>query len=378
MTGGDEAQVGQTPLGRRIAARIARHGPMSLAEYMTRVLTDPQHGYYMTGDPFGTRGDFVTAPEISQMFGELLGLWCADTWRRSGAPDPVLLVELGPGRGTLMADALRATRRLADFGRALRLHMVEVSPALRAQQARALEGLIDPARVTWCDHLAEVPEGPLLLLANEFFDALPLRQFERTPDGWCERLVVLKVEGPGQEETLAFGLSPPDPLLQALVPAALRERPVGCVAEVSAAGPALAADIAERVCAAGGGALIVDYGYARPDGRPTLQAVRRHLPHDVLEAPGTADLTAHVDFAGLAAAATAAGARVAGPLPQGRFLERLGIGQRAEALSATASPEQAREIAAALRRLTDPAEMGEAFKVLAIAHPGRGPMAGFA
>ncbi len=378
MTGGDEAKVGRTPLGRQIAARIARHGPMNLAEYMARVLTDPQHGYYMQGDPFGAAGDFVTAPEVSQMFGELLGLWCAETWRQAGAPDPVLLVELGPGRGTLMADALRALRRVPDFDRAIRLHLVEVSPALRAQQARTLEGLIDPTRITWCDHLAEVPDGPLLLLANEFFDALPVRQFERTPDGWCERLVVQDAEGPGEEGGLAFGLTPSDPRLAAVVPAALREAPAGSVAEVSSAALGLAADIAARVCASGGAALIVDYGYDRPDGKPTLQAVRRHRPHDVLESPGSADLTAHVDFAALAEAAAAAGARAAGPLPQGRFLEGLGIVQRAEALARGATPDQARGMAAALRRLTDPAEMGEAFKVLAIGHPELGPPAGFA
>ncbi len=373
MSPGGQAERETTPLGREIAARIARHGPMNLAEYMARVLTDPQHGYYMQGDPFGAAGDFVTAPEVSQMFGELLGLWCAETWRQAGAPDPVLLVELGPGRGTLMADALRAVRRLPDFGRAIRLHLVEVSPALRAQQAKALEGLIDPARVTWCDHLADVPDGPLLLLANEFFDALPLRQFERTPAGWCERLVVEASGG-----SLAFGLSPPDPRLAVLVPAALREAPASSVAEVSSAGLGLASDIARRVSESGGAALIVDYGYDLPDGKPTLQAVRRHEPHDVLEAPGSADLTAHVDFAALAEAAAAAGAGTAGPLPQGRFLEGLGIVQRAEALARGATPDQARDIAAALRRLTDPAEMGEAFKALAISHPELGPPAGFA
>ena len=180
-----------TPLGRRLVHRIARHGPITLADYMAEALTHPELGYYTTGDPFGAAGDFTTAPEISQMFGELLGLWCVDCWQRLGAPDPVLLVELGPGRGTLMADALRAAKLATGFLEAVEIHLVEASPLLRKQQRQALAD----HRPDWHDNLGEVPEGPLLVLANEFFDALPVHQYERGPQGWCERLVVLGPDG---------------------------------------------------------------------------------------------------------------------------------------------------------------------------------------
>ncbi len=358
-------------LAARLLKRIARHGPITVAEYLAEALTHPRQGYYMTGDPFGARGDFVTAPEISQMFGELIGLWCAETWQRLGAPEALMLVELGPGRGTLLADLLRSARVLPGFRETLELHLVEVSPALRALQAESLGA----AEATWHASLAEVPRGrPLLLVANEFFDALPIRQFERTPEGWRERLVGLAPEG----DALAFGLSPPAPYAEALLPEALRDAGPGAVAEVAPAALSLAAEIGGRLAEDGGAALIVDYGYARPDGRPTLQALRRHAAQDVLAAPGLADLTAHVDFGALARAAREAGAEAWGPLPQGVFLEALGIATRTERLAAGASPEQAAEIRAALHRLTAAEEMGELFKVLVLTAPGLGPLAGCA
>ncbi|MCH8808415.1 MAG: SAM-dependent methyltransferase [Proteobacteria bacterium] len=362
-----------TALGELIAARIARLGAITVADYMAEAVAHPDHGYYMSGDPFGARGDFVTAPEISQMFGELIGLWCADTWARMGGPEPVLLVELGPGRGTLMADALRAARVTPGFGAALRLHFVEISPALRARQGQTVAQSADAARPTWHESLDQVPDGPLLLVANEFFDALPIRQFEKRPEGWCERLVTLAPDG----ETFAFALAPPGPQAAALLPAALRAAAPGAVAEVSAPAIAIAGEIGRRLATGGGAALIIDYGHAEPRTGATLQAVRRHAAHPVLEDPGAADLTAHVDFAMLARAATEAGARAHGPVPQGRFLEALGIGARARALGESATPDQAREIASALHRLTHPREMGELFKVLALAHPDLGPPAGF-
>ncbi len=362
-----------TALGELIAARIARLGAITVADYMAEAVAHPDHGYYMSGDPFGARGDFVTAPEISQMFGELIGLWCADTWQRMGVPEPVLLVELGPGRGTLMADALRAARVAPGFGAALRLHFVEISPALRARQGQTLAQSAGAARPTWHESLDQVPDGPLLLVANEFFDALPIRQFEKRAEGWCERLVTLAPDG----ETFAFALAPPGPQAAALLPAALRAAAPGAVAEVSAPATGIAGEIGRRLATRGGAALIIDYGHAEPRTGATLQAVRRHAAHPVLEDPGAADLTAHVDFSTLARAAAAAGARAHGPLPQGRFLEALGIGARARALGESATPDQAREIASALRRLTHPREMGELFKVLALAHPDLGPPAGF-
>jgi NADH dehydrogenase [ubiquinone] 1 alpha subcomplex assembly factor 7 len=362
-----------TALGELIAARIARLGAITVADYMAEAVAHPDHGYYMSGDPFGARGDFVTAPEISQMFGELIGLWCADTWQRMGAPEPVYLVELGPGRGTLMADALRAARAVPGFGAALRLHFVEISPVLRARQRDTLAERAGDVAPSWHGSLDQVPEGPLLLVANEFFDALPIRQFEKRPEGWCERLVTLAPDG----ETLAFALAPPGPWAAALLPAALREAAPGALAEVSVPAIGIAGEIGRRLATGGGAALIIDYGHAEPRTGATLQAVRRHAAHAVLEDPGAADLTAHVDFSTLARAATEAGARAHGPVPQGRFLEALGIDARARTLGESATPDQASEIASALRRLTHPREMGELFKVLALGDPDLGPPAGF-
>ena len=357
-----------TPLGERIVRRVASHGPITLADYMAQVLTDPRHGYYMSGDPFGRGGDFVTAPEISQMFGELIGLWCVDTWQRMGAPAPFLLVELGPGRGTLMADALRAARLEPRFSAAAKLHLIEVSPGLRDRQRTALSGY----RATWHDGIADLPDGPVLLVANEFFDALPVRQFERAAEGWCERMVVLDAAG-----KLALGLSPPSPAAALIVPEALRESPPGSLVEVSPAAVGLAAALGRRVGIDGGAALIVDYGRAQSGTGISLQAVRRHASHAVLEDPGSADLTAHVDFAALAGAAEVAGARALGPVTQGVFLQRLGLAARAEALSRRATPAQARDVEAARRRLSDADQMGDLFKVLAVVHPSLGRLAGF-
>jgi NADH dehydrogenase [ubiquinone] 1 alpha subcomplex assembly factor 7 len=370
-----------TALGDRLAARIARLGPITVADYMAEVLTDPEAGYYMTGDPFGARGDFVTAPEVSQMFGELIGLWCADTWARMGAPDPMLLVELGPGRGTLMADALRALAVAPGCRAALRPQLVEISPALRARQRETLAaagvGASGGIEASWHQRLDRVPEGPLLVIANEFFDALPIRQFERRPEGWCERLVGLGRGGKGLAFALGSPGAPPDALAQVPIPAELRAAPAGAVIEVSAPSIATAGEIGRRLAAHGGAALIVDYGHAAPRTGATLQAVRRHAAQAVLVEPGSADLTAHVDFAALARAATEAGARAHGPVGQGELLEALGIGARAEALRRGATPAQAAAVDAARHRLTDGAEMGALFKALALSHPGLGAPAGF-
>ena len=369
----ENAQSGaMTPLGRTLAARIERFGPLTLAEYMAAALTDPEGGYYMSGDPFGAGGDFVTAPEVSQMFGELIGLWCADLWQRGGAPDPVWLVELGPGRGTLMADALRAARGLPGFLAAARLALVEVSPALRARQAETLADCPLAQAPLWLEHAGALPEGPAIVIANEFFDALPLRQLERGPEGWRERLVVTDPRG------LALAPGPPSPALAELVPLGLRDAPPGTVAELCPAGLGLAAWLGARIAETGGGALIVDYGPARPSGRATLQALRGHRRVDILEAPGAADLTAHVDFSALAEAAGAAGARCHGPVPQGAFLKALGIEARAAALCRGAEPAQRASIEAALDRLTSAAGMGDLFKALAVTPASLDSPAGFA
>ena len=351
-------------LTEELVRRIGQQGPLTVADYMRLCLTHPVHGYYMTGDPFGAPsergGDFVTAPEISQMFGELLGLWCADAWQRLGSPSPCLLVELGPGRGSLMADALRATAGVPGFFAAMDLHLLEASPALREAQGRA----IGAQEVTWIESLAELPQAPLLLIANEFFDALPVRQFERREKGWAERLVALGEDS----RSLAFGLAPPSPLNAALVPAPLRDAETGSLVEICPAGLSLAAFLGDHLARHAGAALIVDYGPAQSRPGPTLQALRRHQRQDVLQEPGRADLTAHVDFQSLAEAAMAKGARAFGPLDQGAFLQALGIETRAARLAA-AAPEQAATVETALKRLVEPQQMGSLFKALALVSP---------
>jgi NADH dehydrogenase [ubiquinone] 1 alpha subcomplex assembly factor 7 len=356
-------------LGRALAARIRATGPISLADWMAEALTHPTLGYYRRGDPLGAAGDFITAPEISQMFGELIGLWLVDAWERVGRPDPVILTELGPGRGTLMADALRAAKIRPEFGAAVRLHLVESSPGLRGRQAAALAG----ARPEWHDGFETVPEGPLLLFANEFVDALPIRQFQRTEAGWRERMVALDEAG----ERFRRVLAPPSAAAEALLAPEQLGAPIGAVAEVSPAAQGLAAAIGARLAQAPGAALIVDYGHDRSAPGETLQAVRRHAPADPLEGPGETDLTAHVDFAVLARAARASGAEAHGPLAQGAFLKALGIELRAERLIARATPEQAEAIRSGLSRLIDEAEMGRLFCVLALTSSGFGPPAGF-
>ena len=349
-------------LQARIAARIAAAGPISVACYMESALFDPRWGYYATRDPFGARGDFITAPEVSQVFGELVGLWCADFWQRLGAPDPVVFAEFGPGRGTMMRDALRAAARVPGFSRALRLHLVERSAILRAAQAAELAD----AAPHFHDDAASLPPGPLIAVANEFLDALPIHQFERIGQGWHERRIAL-----GAGDALRF-VRDPEPTGEALADA-----PEGSIRETRPAALALARELGARLARNGGAALFIDYGNGHDARGDTLQAVRRHRRHDVLDAPGTADITAHVDFAAFAAAAVAAGARAWGPIPQGRFLRALGIAPRTEALAAKATPEQAALLRSGTHRLVDPAAMGHLFKALALTHEAAPPPAGF-
>ena len=357
------------PLTELLRRRIARTGPIGIAEFMAEALGHSEHGYYMTRDPLGVAGDFVTAPEISQMFGELIGLWCAEIWTSRIAPQPAHLVELGPGRGTLMADALRAARKAAGFTAAMSVHMVETSPVLAGMQRQALAGR--PAQ--WHRSLDEVPGGPLLLVANEFFDALPVRQFQLTPQGWRERVVELGGDGAEFRIGLAPGAVTDNTVPDEIAASA---RP-GDIAEIRPAGSLIMSEIARRIAAHGGAALIVDYGHARSAPGETLQAVRGHESHNPLESPGEADLTAHVDFGALARAAVQAGAAAFGPVPQGHFLSQLGIAERAESLRRDASPDQARDIEAARRRLIGRDEMGTLFKALAVTPAGSPPPSGF-
>jgi NADH dehydrogenase [ubiquinone] 1 alpha subcomplex assembly factor 7 len=356
-------------LGRALAARIRATGPLSLADYMAEALTHSTLGYYRRGDPLGAAGDFITAPEISQMFGELIGLWLVDAWERLRRPDPVLMVELGPGRGTLMADALRAARVRPEFGSAVRLHLVESSPGLRARQAAALA----EERPRWHDGFETVPEGPLLLVANEFFDALPIRQFQRTQAGWCERMVGFEEAG----ERFGWVLAPASAAAETLLAPEQLGAPIGAIAEVSPAAQGLAAAIGARLAAAPGAALIIDYGHDRSGPGDTLQAVRRHASAEPLDDLGEVDLTAHVDFAAIVRAARDAGAEAHGPVAQGAFLSRLGIHARAARLLAHATPDQATQLRSGLHRLIDDAEMGRLFRVMGLTSPGFGPLAGF-
>jgi NADH dehydrogenase [ubiquinone] 1 alpha subcomplex assembly factor 7 len=342
---------------------------------MTIALHDRPDGYYAQpraapAFPLGAGGDFITAPEISQVFGELIGLWCADFWDRLGRPDPILLVELGPGSGALMRDLWRAAAVMPGFRAALRVELVEASPSLRLAQQRQLAGI--DAR--WHEDFAALPDGPLLLVANEFLDALPIRQFVRGEHHWAERLVAL-----ADDDRFVFAAGPESAAVSHLVPAALAAaaRP-GDTAELCPAALTLADTLGRRLAQSPGAALFVDYGPAASRLGPSLRAVRDHQPVPALAAPGTADLSAHVDFASLAAVARGAGAAVWGPQPQGAFLEALGIRTRLSALLTKARPEQRAPLCRGVERLLDPGQMGTLFKAMALTSPDGPVPAGFA
>ena len=355
-----------TPLHALLLRRIRTAGPITLAEYMADCLLHPTYGYYATRDPFGVGGDFTTAPEISQMFGELLGLSLAQTWIDQGSPPRISLAELGPGRGTLMADVLRATRGVPGFPAAAEVHLIEASATLRGVQAATLGGYAP----IWHDHPDALPDQPLYLIAKEFSDALPIRQFQRDPQGWRERLVGIS------GDSLIFGLSDPAP-----VPALAHRLPdttPGDIVELCPAAAPITASIAQTVAHHGGAAIIIDYGGWRSRG-DTFQAVQSHAPTDPLQSPGEADLTAHVDFEALAMAAQQAAPQTAHSqlIPQGVLLERLGITARAEALAKRLTGNPLASQIAAHRRLTHPAEMGNLFQALALYPVGQTPPPGF-
>jgi NADH dehydrogenase [ubiquinone] 1 alpha subcomplex assembly factor 7 len=338
-----------------ILETILSDGPIRLDRFMAIA----NARYYAGRDPFGRGGDFVTAPEISQAFGELLGLWAATVWEAMGAPEPVAFVELGPGRGTLMDDALRAAARAAPrFRAALRLHLVETSPRLREAQAARLGGAVS----AWHADLAELPPGPLILLANEFLDALPIRRFVRAGDAWGEVAVA------AQHGRLRFVTVPAEP------PDDIREAGGGEVCEPARA---LARALGARLARSGGAALFLDYGPADAAPADSLQAVRRHARADPLETPGDADLTAHVDWRAFAAAARAAGAAVQGPVPQGAFLRRLGLPERTAILCRGAAPAAAAALQSGARRLMDADAMGLLVKAVALRDPALQPLPGF-
>ena len=334
---------------------LAAEGPIAVDRFMAEALGHPQWGYYRRQDPLGL--DFTTSPEISQVFGELIGVWAAVVWQQMGCPDPFVLAELGPGRGTLMADALRAVAAMPGFVAAARIHLVETSPALRERQRAALAD----RPVAWHDDVDDLPLGPTLVIANEFFDALPVRQFVKRREGWRERLVVWR------DDRFAFV---DGEIATIAAPAAID----GAVFEINEAARRIVAGLGRRIAAENGVALIVDYGHPRSAAGDTLQAVHRNRRVPPLENPGDADLTTHVDFEALAQAAWPAHATDV--VTQAAFLGALNIGVRAERLK-SANPGQAADIDAGCRRLIDPAGMGTLFKAMAIAHPSLPPLPGF-
>jgi len=359
------------PLEAEIRRRIALHGPMSVGQYIALCLTHSGHGYYITRDPIGVGGDFTTAPEISQMFGELIGLWACSVWRQMGSPENVRLVELGPGRGTMMLDALRAVQVVPAFRSALSVHLVEISAALEARQRQAFNGIEVPA--VWHRTLEDVPDGPTIILANEFFDALPVQQAVMCADGWHERVVRI-----GKDNALQFSSArDPIPLFDQMLPQTVRKPKIGDIFEWRA--DQIALEIGRRVTRNKGAALVIDYGHGESATGETLQAVGSHEYVDPLLAPGQVDLTAHVDFSAIAQAADSMDARVYGPIEQGEFLRRIGIVERAERLKAAAPASKAAGIDAALERLTSAERtgMGRMFKVMGISHSKLKPPPGF-
>ena len=359
-----------TPLARRLRTEIEAAGPMPVSAFMAHALTDPDHGYYTTATPFGAGGDFITAPEVSQMFGEIVGAWLVHVGEAIAAALPderINLVELGPGRGTLMADILRVARLRPDLDRRLDVHLVEASGKLRQVQAATVAAARpNRAEPRWHDAFADVPEGPTVVVANEFFDALPIEQAVMTQAGWRQRVVALAGDG----FAFAAGESP------ATVPPQFADMPAGTIFETCPHGEQVAAEIAARLTRFPGAALLIDYGHDVPAPGDTLQAVRRHEYADPLHAVGEADITAHVCFGALAEAARNAGAQAFGPITQAQFLSDLGIAARADALVA-AGPGRRTEVEAALARLVSPDAMGALFKVMALASPGMGALPPF-
>jgi len=365
-----QAVTEYSPLQSEIRKLIKTSGPMPVWRYMELCLTHPQFGYYVSRDPLGREGDFTTAPEVSQMFGELLGLWAASVWKAIGSPSLLRLIELGPGRGTMMADALRALRVLPPLYQSLSVHLVEINPVLREKQKATLSGV---RNIAWHDTVDDIPDGPAVIFANEYFDVLPIHQVVRGETGWHERTVEIDASG----KLVFSSAAEPTPRFEVLLPPLVRAAPVGAVFEWRPDAEIM--KVASRVRDQDGAALIIDYGHIRSDAGDTFQAIARHSFADPLKNPGQADVTAHVDFEALARAAEDIGARVHGPVPQGEFLKRLGIETRAVTLMAKASHEVSEDISSALKRLIGGGRggMGSMFKVLAVSEPRLTSLAGF-
>ena len=370
MTAPSQKTAETTPLEERLITLIKANGPITVADYMADALGHPHEGYYTTRKCIGADGDFTTAPEISQIFGELIGLWLVQSWIDLGEPKSFKLVEMGPGRGVLMADILRAAQLRPEFLNAAEVWLVETSGRLRHEQQQRLRD-VRPT-VDWADSLDDVPEGPALIIANEFFDCLPVRQFIRTPSGWRERLVGLSAH----ETSLAFthAGSPPAPETPLPPKEDVEE---GAIVEICDEQEALATALASRLIEQSGRALVIDYGRMKSGPGETLQAVRGHEYWPVLSSPGRADITAHVDFEALGATVMETGAGAYGPVPQGTFLEKLGLPLRVERLCAGKSPKEQADIHAGAHRISAPSQMGEIFKAFCISSPTLPPPPGF-
>ncbi len=338
-----------TTLKNHIQNLIEENGPISIAHFMELCLTHPKLGYYTGRDPLGREGDFITAPETSQMFGELIGLFMADYWLGLGSPKPFHFIELGPGRGTLMADALRAIKIIPGMAESIHVHFLEVSPALMAKQKKAVP------EATWHETLDDIPFGCSFIIANEFFDCLPIRQFVMTDSGWAERMVGLEGEG------LVFTLSEKN--LPSNLPMTAE---IGNIFEVCPQAGYWMDAIASKLMTSGGMGLIIDYGYSAQGFGDTFQAIQKHEYADVLQNPGACDLTAHINFHDLKTRGQNAELDVYGPVFQGEFLQTIGLEHRASQLLKSANRPQEKEILAAVKRLVDEGEMGTLFKVLAM------------
>jgi NADH dehydrogenase [ubiquinone] 1 alpha subcomplex assembly factor 7 len=352
-------------LAARLHARIAKSGPLSVEAFMQACLSDAASGAYASRQPIGGAGDFITAPEISQIFGELLGLWAVAVWQSMGEPRAVTVAELGPGRGTSMADTLRAWRGVPEFLDAVSVALIETSPVMVEAQRNTLREAPVPLR--WHARLDELPDGPLIVLANEFIDALPVRQFVRRGGAWRERLVANDGRGGfcfAEGETVTLGNQAGDFPDQA---------PDGSILETRPAARTLLRELARRAALAPLAALIIDYGHDESGFGDTLQAVRGHRFAVTLADPGGADLSAHVDFADLQRQASALGLKPYGPMAQGEFLLKLGLGERRNRLLQRATPAQAEAIASGASRLVDPKQMGVLFRVLALTNAGLAP-----
>jgi NADH dehydrogenase [ubiquinone] 1 alpha subcomplex assembly factor 7 len=344
-----------TPLLDIITKRIDAFGPISIADYMRECLLHPQHGYYQKQIVFGEKGDFITAPEISQMFGEIIGLQLAEKWLQLGKPAETQLIELGPGRGTLMADILRAARSIPEFHQSLNIHFIEASAQLRTLQREKVP------TANWHEQIQDIPEGFSLIIANEFFDALPIHQYEKRDGIWFERMIT------HQKKSLEYTLSLPGPQF-ALVPHSAKDRANNSIFEVCPSGLSITGILSDRLKQAGGAAIIIDYGYTQSGGGDTFQALKDHKFISPLTEPGHADITAHVAFDQLAQTANEKDIKVEGPYEQGQYLMASGIGVRAQKLATGANSSKQKTILSELKRLTASDEMGQLFKVLMLEH----------